>query len=99
MPLLYGNPGCVVTKLQFSQPFSQAWCKAIRPETIIDGFRKSGVCPLNKHATEIIEHAESSTSESQSMDDSYPGTSSTPPPASNNDEPSTSFGLSDSNWN
>ena len=33
------------------------------------------------------------------MDDSYPGTSSTPPPASNNDEPSTSFCLSDSNWN
>ena len=33
------------------------------------------------------------------MDDSYPGTSSTPPPAGNKDEPSTSFGLSDSNWN
>ena len=64
-----------------------------------NGFRKTGVCPLNKHAIEIIEHAEDSISESQSMDDSYPGTSSTPPPASNNDQPSTSFGLSDSNWN
>ena len=97
---MVNNPGCVVTKLQFSQLFSQAWRKAIRPETIINGFRKTGVCPLNKHAIEIIKHAEDSTSESQLMDDSYyPGTSSTPPPAGNNDEPSTSFGLSDSNWN
>ena len=32
---MVNNPGCVVTKLQFSQLFSQAWWKAIRPETII----------------------------------------------------------------
>ena len=89
---IINNPGCVVTKLQFSQLFSQAWFKAIRPETIINGFRKTGVCPLSKHAIEIVEDAEDSISESQSVD--IPSTSSTPPPAGCNDSPSTSFGQS-----
>ena len=48
------NPGCVVTKLQFSRLFSQAWVKTIKPETIINGFKKTGVCPLNKAAISIV---------------------------------------------
>lgn len=43
----------MVTKLQFSQLFSKAWVKAINPETIVSGFRKTGVCPLNKDAIHI----------------------------------------------
>ena len=48
------NPGRVVTRLQFSGLFSKAWFKTISPETIINGFRKTGVCPLNKEAIEIV---------------------------------------------
>ena len=44
------NVGHVVTKFQFSALFSKAWYLAIKPETIINGFRKTGVYPLNKHA-------------------------------------------------
>ena len=54
------NPGSVVTKLQFNSLFSQAWYKAIRPELIVSGFRKTGICPLNKNA--IIIAQPSSTS-------------------------------------
>jgi len=97
---MVNNPGCVVTKLQFSELFSQAWLKAICPETIINGFRKTGVCPLNQDAIEISEDVENLTSLSQSMDsDSYPSSSSTPPPVGNNNEPSTSFSQSNSNLN
>ena len=34
------NPDRVVTKYQFSSLFSAAWYKVIRPETIVNGFRK-----------------------------------------------------------
>ena len=44
---LTNNPGSVVTKLQFNSLFSQAWYKSIQPETIVSGFRKTGICPLN----------------------------------------------------
>ena len=61
------NPGSVVTKLQFNSLFSQAWYKAIRPETIISGFRKTGICPLDKDAIRIVSlsppEVEPSTSE------------------------------------
>lgn len=42
------NVGHVVTKFQFSALFSKAWYLAVKPETIINGFRKTGVYPLNK---------------------------------------------------
>ena len=41
------NPGAVVTKLGFPKLFSQAWYQAIKPENLISGFRKTGVCPFN----------------------------------------------------
>ena len=44
------NPGRVVTKYQFSSLFSKAWYKAIRPENLISGFRRVGVCPFNSEA-------------------------------------------------
>ena len=50
------NPGMVVTKLKFSRLFSKAWVKAIKPETIINGFRKTGICPFNKSAIKIVEN-------------------------------------------
>ena len=44
------NPGHVVTKYQFSALFSQAWYKAIKPENVISGFKKAGICPFNPKA-------------------------------------------------
>ena len=58
---LTNNPGSVVTKLQFNSLFSQAWYKPIQPETIVSGFRKTGICTLNKSAVRIAQP--SSTSE------------------------------------
>lgn len=39
-----------MTKLQFSQLFSQAWMKSIKPENIVSGFKKTGICPLDSGA-------------------------------------------------
>ena len=47
------NPGRVVTKYQFSSLFSTAWYKAVRPETIVNGFRKVGVCPFDASAIAV----------------------------------------------
>ena len=44
------NPEKVVTKFSFFSLFSQAWYKAIKPETIVAGFRKVGVCPFDNTA-------------------------------------------------
>ena len=47
------NPGRVVTKYQFSSLFSTAWYKAVKPETIVNGFRKVGVCPFDASAIAV----------------------------------------------
>ena len=56
------------------------------------GLERLGVCPLNKHAIEMVEDADDSILEPQSMD--FPSTSSSP--AGCNVSPS-SFGQSDFN--
>ena len=60
------NTGMVVTKLKFSRLFSKAWVKAIKPETIIIGFRKTGTCPFNKSAIKIAENIVKNISEIES---------------------------------
>ena len=47
------NPGRVITKYAFSPLFAQAWYKAIRPQNLIYGFEKAGVCPFNPEAIKI----------------------------------------------
>lgn len=47
------NPGRVVTKYQFSSLFSVAWYKAIKPENLVSGFRKAGICPFNSNAITV----------------------------------------------
>ena len=44
------NPGKVVTKFQFTSLFAKAWYQTIKPETIVSGFRRVGVCPYNSDA-------------------------------------------------
>ena len=58
------NISHVVTKFQFNTLFSKAWYQAVKPETIINGFRKIGVYPLNKDA--IISPSVSTTSSAES---------------------------------
>ena len=44
------NPGCVITRLQFSQLFSCAWYRGMTMENIVSGFRHTGVYPFNRDA-------------------------------------------------
>ena len=44
------NPGCVVTKYNFSKLFSKALYKAIQSHNLIAGFSKCGICPYNPEA-------------------------------------------------
>ena len=63
------NPGRVVTKFQFSSLFREAWFKSIKPETVVAGFRKAGVYPLNPNAISVPAlDASSLTSDSSLMD-------------------------------
>ena len=50
---MVANPGKVVTVYQFSQLFSAAWVKAMTPQTIISGFRTTGIYPVNRDAIHI----------------------------------------------
>ena len=42
-----------MTKFQFSALFKEVWLKAIKPETIVSGFQKTGVYPLNPNAVTV----------------------------------------------
>ena len=42
------HPGEVVTKRNFNPLFAQAWIKAVKPETIVNGFATAGICPLDR---------------------------------------------------
>ena len=44
------NPGKVISKLNFNGIFRSAWLKAITPENVVSGFRKTGVYPFNRDA-------------------------------------------------
>ncbi len=57
------NPGVVVSKLNFSSLFSQAWLKALTPANIVAGFRKCGVYPFNRNVIPLPE------AEQQTRDD------------------------------
>ena len=50
---MQNNPGRVVTKIQFSTLFAEAWYKAIHPGNHVSGFVKAGVCPFNPEAVKI----------------------------------------------
>ena len=47
------NPGCVVTKYQFSQLFSKAWYKVIQPNNLISGFAITDIHPFNSNAISV----------------------------------------------
>ena len=47
---MFANPGCVVTKFQFSSLFRQAWSKGMSVDNIHAGFKKTRVFPFNPEA-------------------------------------------------
>ena len=40
----------VVNKYNFAGVFKEAWDESLKPSTIVNSFRASGICPLNKDA-------------------------------------------------
>lgn len=46
---LRNNPGRQVTIHKLSALFGEAYLQATVPNTTINGFKKTGICPLNKH--------------------------------------------------
>lgn len=42
------NPGTPVTKHVFAEVFNEAWVSCVKMSTIVNGFRKSGICPLDQ---------------------------------------------------
>ena len=45
---LVQNPGRVVTRHEFSQLFSKAWCNAMSMTNIMGGFKTTGIFPLSR---------------------------------------------------
>ena len=54
------HPSQVISKLNFCSVFREAWLKAITPENIIGGFRKSGVYPFNPDAVSLVHQKKNS---------------------------------------
>ncbi len=47
------HPGMVISKLNFSKYFAEAWLRALTPSNIIAGFRKCGIQPFNREAIPV----------------------------------------------
>ena len=44
------SSGESITKYTFARVFSEAWTETLKPATIINSFKESGICPLNRDA-------------------------------------------------
>ena len=44
------HPGSTVTKREFAEVFHEAWVSCVKVSTIVNGFRESGIYPLNPSA-------------------------------------------------
>ncbi len=51
------HPGMVISKLNVSEHFAEAWLRALTPSNIIAGFRKCGIHPLNRNAIPVVNDA------------------------------------------
>ncbi len=60
---MFANPGCVVSKFQFSSLFSQAWSKGMTINNVVSGFRSTGIYPFDRNAvlSKLPTSAEAST--------------------------------------
>ena len=83
------HPGMVISKLNFSGLFAEAWLKALTPANIVAGFRKCGVYPFNRnaiplpddgHSGEVEQSNPTNSSASGSSDDVEPHKPKSPTP-------------------
>lgn len=44
------NSGETISKFTFARVFKEAWNETIKPATLINSFKGSGICPLNRNA-------------------------------------------------
>ena len=70
------NPGMVISKLNFSGLFTEAWLKALTPANIVAGFRKCGVYPFNRNAIPLPDDGSSVAAPSKRSATSLPDGSS-----------------------
>lgn len=82
---LVDNIDSVLTKFNFSRVFSVAWIKACKPETIVSGFRKTGIFPLDSSAIKItkIPTDENSSGDQGAVPESTIETTKDPPEVDN----------------
>ena len=83
------HPSGVISKLNFTGLFKQAWLKSISAETIVNGFKKSGVFPFdpNKVVTSSSECGESSDIGQSTQSDDSSGTDDDDCDASDKEDP------------
>lgn len=68
---MFANPGCVVSKFQFSKLFSKAWSKGMTIDNITSGFCSSGIYPFNPKAIlDKLPSADSSSAKKSGGSDS-----------------------------
>ncbi|XP_011402525.1 PREDICTED: tigger transposable element-derived protein 2-like [Amphimedon queenslandica] len=48
------NPGCVVTRYNFSVLFADAWRRSMTQRNIASGFEVTGICPFNRNAIKTV---------------------------------------------
>ena len=83
------HPSGVISKLNFTGLFKQAWLKSISAETIVNGFKKSGVFPFDptKVVTSSSECGDSSDIGQSTQSDDSSGTDDDDCDASDKEDP------------
>jgi len=65
---LRNNPGRVVTVFQLSRLFGEAYLRAAVPLTAINGFRKTGIAPVDRHVFTEADFVASETTDIEIVD-------------------------------
>ena len=67
------QPSAVINKFNFCGLFKEAWLRAVTPDNVIGGFRKTDVYPYDPTRVSALKHAESNGDKSTSTDvDGHP---------------------------
>ena len=69
MKWLCNHPGRVVTTFQVAEWFGKAYIRALRAEYAINGFKKTGIFPCNRHVFTEVDFAAAEVTERER--DSY----------------------------
>jgi len=61
------NPGKVINWYNFTEIFARAWIQAMSPYNVVAGFRRTGICPLDRSAIKIPGCESSGDEENESL--------------------------------